>query len=822
MKDKSYIAHKRENSNITHTVEHHLQGVADKTRTFAEKIGLGLAGELIGLLHDLGKYSKEFQDYIQSATGMIDEDEDDYVDAKYKKGKIDHSSAGAQYIWQALGSKDPISRMVGQILALCVASHHSGLIDCLSIDGKDKFNERMEKVEKKTHLEEVKNVADRKILERADNLLKNSELRGIAGAIIFFISQKNKLKNIDILSEECLIQFQIGLMVRILFSCLIDADRIDTANFQNPQSIRKRNNNEYVNWDLLISRLESKLKNFNLDSKINQLRHAISQQCFGKSVDRKGFFTLTVPTGGGKTLAGLRFALHHARAHRLDRVIFVVPFTSIIEQNAKVTREYLEQSDDELGSIVLEHHSNLTPEQETSRTKILSENWDAPVVYTTSVQLLETLFGSGTRGARRMHQLTNSLIIFDEIQTLPIRTIHMFCNAMNYLVDHCGSSVMLCTATQPLLTDLHDKTKGYLNISSEREIIPDVNKLFADLKRIEIIDKTKVEGWSDEGISQLAVKEMEDSGSCLVIVNTKASAQSLYQYCKKLTHHIIYHLSTSMCPAHRTDKLKEIKERLHSGKSLICISTQLIEAGVDIDFGSVIRFIAGMDSIAQAAGRCNRNGERLNGKVYIVNPSLENIDMLTEIKIGKEKTERILRELKDPHSSIFNYELLHPDVIKLYFKYYFFDCKDKMDYPVNSKEIGRDDTLLEMLATNRLNPKMFEILPKLRQSFMSAANAFKAIDNHSQGVIVPYGDAGKQLIIDLCNAYEVQKQIKLIKKAQRYSVNVFHYEWDRLRKAGALFEIQPGTEIYYLDECYYSENFGLSIEPVNAFQALVV
>ena len=815
-----YIAHRRESDQKIQTLETHLSGVAAKSKILAAKIGLDSAGELIGLLHDLGKYSLEFQNYIKSGTGMLNPDKDDgYVDADKLKGKIDHSSAGAQFIWNHLAQHGTVNRLIGQILALCIASHHSGLIDCLKPDGENNFERRIKKDDQKTHLSEIMQKIDENILSQAEKLLKNIDLLdNMRKSILAIMKQDHQDDTQPHLN--IIIQFKLGLLVRYLFSCLIDADRMDTADFENPRAAKKRHYGVYKDWSLLIKRLETHLGKFKAVKEIDQIRRDISQHCLDKALMSKGIFTLTVPTGGGKTLASLRFALHHAKHHGMERIIYVIPYTSIIEQNAKVVREILEIEGDEASSVILEHHSNLTPQLQTWKSKILSENWDSPIIYTTTVQLLETLFDGGNRDVRRMHQLANAMIIFDEIQTLPIRCTHMFCNAMNFLVERCGSSVMLCTATQPLLNDLHEKQKGYLKIHKERELIPDVSKLFEDLKRVEILNKIRPDGWSDEEIVQLAIKEMNDSSSCLVIVNTKIAAKNIFQKCHELVKNKIYHLSTDMCPAHRLKVLDELKSKLNPAhkEPVICISTQLIEAGVDIDFGSVIRFAAGMDSIAQAAGRCNRNGEAAIGRVYIVNPQAENLERLVDIRIGKEKTQRILNEFKKIESS----SLLSPEIMKQYFNYYFFERSKEMDYQVSPKEVGHHDSLLRLLSINDFAEANDLWFPNtLRHSFMSAADAFRAIDSPTRGVIVPYGEQGKSLIIQLCAAFNIEEQFKLLKTAQRYTVNVFPHQFQKLEKESAIHEFQEGTGIFYLDDQYYSEEFGLSTTSVNLLQPLI-
>jgi CRISPR-associated endonuclease/helicase Cas3 len=784
--------------------------------------GLEAIGEILGLLHDFGKYSKEFQDYLGSAVGLIDQDADDYVDAVRLRGRIDHSTAGAQFIWERLSKEGALGQLVGQMLALCIASHHSGLIDCLTPSGDDSFGARMNKRVGKTHLDEACASADKEILFRAQTLLGDASLISNLQASLLKVVSSESARGRDIIAQQ-----QMGLLVRFLFSCLIDADRVDTADFEKPRAARGRMNGRYTDWGTLISRLENHLITFVPREPIDQLRADISRHCLDGALREPGIYTLTVPTGGGKTLASLRFALHHAKQWNMDRVIYVIPFTSIIDQNADVVRRILEPDDvpTSKGRIVLEHHGNLTPEQQGWREKMLSENWDAPVVYTTMVQLLETLFGAGTRGARRMHQLANAVIVFDEVQTLPINCVHLFNNAISFLAEQCSSTVVLCTATQPLL-DTVNPEKGAIRVPTGNELMPDVKRLFFDLKRVEVINSRKPGGWPNEDIAALAMDEADRAGSCLVIVNTKASALALYHLCKGNRRRPVIHLSTSLCPAHRKRILRIIRHRLKWSKPILCISTQLIEAGVDVDFGAVIRFTAGLDSIAQAAGRCNRHGRRETGIVHVVNPQNENLGMLTDIKEGRDKAERVLDDYEaDPDK--FGHDRIGPEAMKWYYQNYFFARASQMDYPVNPSDMGRNDTLLNMLSANKLathdycarNP---DTPPRLLyQSFMTAAKAFKAIDAPTRGVIVPYGKAGRELVADLCSVFDVEKQFKLLKRAQQFTVNVFPNMLSALMDAQAVHPVQEGTDILHLDPRYYSPEFGLSTEPVQLMETLI-
>ena len=838
-----YIAHQRKSDKKEQSLETHLLEVSIIAKSLAAKIGLQDQGELIGLLHDLGKYSDEFQIYLKSAVGLIDQDKDDYVDAKSKKGKVDHSTAGAQLVWQELSTRDnKMGPIVGQMLSLCIASHHSGLIDCLSSDthsfGEDRFTKRIEKPDGLTHFREAIAKMDKTIEARFRELVSNPEL---IDGVIKSLQQIAELERKN--GDEQIVRFKVGMLVRYLFSCLIDADRINSADFEKPRAAKARRHGQYIEWTHLINRLDSHLSRFSANKPIDKLRVSISQHCRDKAENEKGIYTLTVPTGGGKTLASLRFALHHADKHKMERIIYAIPFTSIIDQNVDVvravlepnsfcwipgaknripldaTRKILEPGGVESGSVVLEHHSNLMPEEENWKTKMLVENWDAPVIFTTNVQMLETLFGAGTRGPRRLHQLANAVLVFDEIQTLPVNCIHLFCNAINFLVERCGTTVVLCTATQPLM-DRVEQSKGALRIQPSNEIMPDVGELFRKLKRVEVLNQRKPGGWSDKEVAILAMEEARKANSCLVIVNTKKSAQAIFQLCRdEKTAMPIYHLSTSMCPVHRRAILAEIRQRLKAEEPILCISTQLIEAGVDVDFGAVIRSVAGLDSIAQAAGRCNRNGLRDIGHVHVVNLSEERVDMLVDIACGQRVTERLLDEFeKDP--ARFDNDLLSPSAIACYFNYYFAERRGEMDYPVSSKVLGHDDTLLNLLAGNanaaeefrRCHGTPFSLY--LRQSFMAAAKAFKSIDAPTRGVIVPYGSAGKKLIGELCGAFEVEKQFKLLRRAQQYTVNVFPHQLEKLQKENALHEIQDGVDILYLaDARYYNEDFGLSLTP---------
>ncbi|PIE64476.1 MAG: CRISPR-associated endonuclease Cas3'', partial [Desulfobacterales bacterium] len=657
------IAHYRQSDRQKQMVHAHLLGTGKTCGQFAQKIGLSEIGKLLGVLHDLGKYSQSFQNYIQSGSGLFDPDLDDgYVDSKLLKGKIDHSTAGAQWIWQKFRCYGPEGEAMGKILAVCLASHHGGLIDCLKPDdGEDLFQKRIEKHDEKTHLQECLKRADKKVLHALEALSSVAILKKLGKKIIEIAPPTNSALDSTQLHIK---QFHLGLLTRFLFSCLIDADRIDSADFETPENREKRiSQDRQILWDKAIRRLDVKLATFavtpSFDSQkphISEIRKDISDVCHQKASAPQGIFSLTVPTGGGKTLASMRFALHHAQKHGLDHIIYVIPYTSIIDQNAKEIQGILAHDDDPF-PWVLEHHSNLEPEKQTWRSKLSAENWDAPIIFTTMVQFLETLFGGGTRGPRRMHNLANSVIIFDEIQCLPVKCVHLFNNALNFLTAHCRTTAVLCTATQPLLDNLKESNRfGSLNIPPENEIIPDVSRLFHQLKRVEIVNRCKPGGWNIDEITDLICNQFKKKGNALV-------------------------------------------------------STQLIEAGVDVDFNVVIRFLAGLDSIAQAAGRCNRNGKQKTvAEVFVINPEKENISMLEDIRQGIDSSWRIFGEDKKQ-------DFLSPQVMTRYFSYYFYKRAAEMVYPLSVKQVGRsNDNLFNLLSGNPLNPGRKEDPYSLQQS----------------------------------------------------------------------------------------------------------
>ena len=818
----TFIAHVRQTDKCPQPVQTHLVETSELAKIFARKLNLESVGELLGLMHDFGKYSRKFQKYIHDETSLFNPDLDD-EESTPNGSKVDHSTAGAQWVYRELrkfGAELGIGELFGQMLGLCIASHHGeGLIDCLDGEGHPKWIERFNKTDELTHLVECERNADEAVQQKAKELAGENLIRSLLNAVKPILSDQatnNKIK-----------EFYLGCLTRFLFSCLIDADRINSSDFEREDQKDVRRLTEKPDWQSAIDKLEAKLAGFENRYPIDEIRRKISDDCLKRAVNSQGIYTLTVPTGGGKTLASLRYALHHAQKHNLDRIIYIIPYTSIIDQNAQAVREILGED------WVLEHHSNLEPEKQSWQDKLLSENWDKPIVFTTMVQFLDAWFGGGTRGARHIHPMTNAVLIFDEIQTLPVKCVHLFCNVLNWLTAFGKSTVVLCTATQPLLGESGLQNfpegkreiiaaRGLLRLPENAEIMgkhQDLDKLFDELSRVEIRFNEKAGGWNVDEAGAFLLEQFATTQSCLFIVNTKKWAQELYQYCQRqnMPPEALFHLSTNQCAAHRKVIFDTIKARLENKQPVICISTQLIEAGVDISMACVIRALGGLDSIAQAAGRCNRHGEKDGkGQVWVLNLQEQDFTrILPDIQAGKTHAERVFRDFAGQ-------DILQPAAMKRYFEYYFYNRSGEMVYPINKND--KNDGLLHLLSDNCFNRgakfsgylkndilRNHDLYPLLMQSFKSAGRAFQAIDAPTHAVIVPYGE-GAELIAKLCGEWDPKEMHRTLQKAQRYSVNVFPNVWDKLQKENALHETIEGSGIYYLNERYYNDEFGLSLD----------
>ena len=790
-----YSAHINQITKKEQSVKEHLLNVSKLSMEYSEKISLCVTGELIGILHDMGKETKKFNDYIHYSSK--------YPNDKSLRGSINHSTAGAKFIYDKFyNTNDPYQRFTAQLISLAICSHHGGLIDCIDLNGIDIFTNKMN-TEKEIYYDEALSTFNSECLELEQiNDLFNKSKEEVKTILI-------KINNVD--NSAKFGRFAAGMLEKFLFSCIIDADRYDTYTFMEDKE-QKQNINKSHLWNKLADVLETKLTGYPKLSKIDLLREQVSISCRDFAKNKRGIYQLSVPTGGGKTFSSLRYALNHAKEFKKDRIFYIIPFTTIIDQNARDIKDILEQDD-----IILEHHSNLIVDNELEEYKLLTERWDSPIVLTTMVQFLDTLFSGGTQGVRRMHNLANSIIIFDEIQAIPIKCINMFNSAMNFLSDICNTTIILCTATQPLLST----TKVPLKLIGNANIIPNMEEKFNEFKRVNLVDKRIVGGYSASLLKDFVLDTMDSLDSVLVILNTKNAAKEIYNVLKqantdlsKERQYLIFHLSTNMCPSHRMKILKGMREKL-GHQRIICISTQLIEAGVNISFECVVRSIAGLDSIAQAAGRCNRHGEKTCGDVYIVNVEGENVSRLVDIKEGQECTKRVLDEFKK-NPSIFDNDLLSPKAMEKYYQYYFYNRSVEMDYTLSKPH--DDKTMYDLLSDNNEALNAFkgrtgyksELM--LRQAFKTAGNNFQVIDQNTTGIIVPYGE-GETLITLINGTCSLSELKQYLKRAQQFSVNLFEIDKRKLEDMGGIVGLKNGT-VLALRDSFYLNDVGVTFEDV--------
>jgi len=804
----------------------HLRQTAQLARIFGKEIHLEYIVQLAGLLHDLGKASPSWQLYFQNS-----------VQGK-RQHKKDHATAGAQYLAHRLSNG--VSLAETAIQAAVMFHHGAGLPDMLGLDGRSEFLERLNKKTDDTGLNEAKAQLPQEIEREIAECLGSSDFcddgkkQLIAPCTAGCMDSDKKIDRKKFL-------FNMGLHLRNFSSCLIDADRTDSAAFEEYKVIAADEYSVIPDWGILLQKLERELKKFSNTDVLGKIRKTVSDRCAGLGTGEKGIYTCSAFTGAGKTLASLRFALVQAQKYGADRIFIVAPYTSILDQNADKIRNILE-GEHTKGSVVLECHSNISAEKKRDLKESEDEydkaeqTWTAPVVITTMVQFLETLFGSGTKKIRRMHQLANSVLVFDEIQTLPLKATYLFNWGLEYLVKCCGCSALLCTATQPCLDKIGQEC---YHLHIDGEVIVDLAEHFNALKRVRFIDKTDggTKRHSAADIASYIQHEMETHNSFLAVVNTKPQAKELFELIDESDcADYVYHLSTNMCPVHRKNIIKTVTDNLPLQKRIVCISTRLIEAGVDVSFESALRYMAGLDSVIQTAGRCNRNGELYDtngnavcGKLALFALEGEKLHSLEELKIGQKCMERVLREYDSEKYDSCEYEacekngeknLIHPEIIERFFKYYYASFTENiLQYSIK----GKDSTILDMLSDNKSAVSEYERihngktwqLPYM-QAFRTAWDNFEVIADATTGVIVPYKD-GERLINSLCalerSDSDYYMSLKsLLNECQQYTVNIYTNQLQHLGSKGMIYEVIPETGIYALYAGFYNDDLGITEE----------
>lgn len=700
-----FIGHESEDGR-EQTLFEHLKNTAEIAREFADQFHCGDWGYACGLMHDIGKYSAEFQRRI-----------------KGENLRVDHSTAGA--VEMKNNGRLPA--------AYCIAGHHSGLPDGGHM-ADDSSNPTLQGRLKKR-------------IPEYQAFHEEIELVHLDPPPLQVLDKKEGI-------------FGVSFFIRMIYSCLVDADFLDTEQFMR----NLKRTYQYESMEELWKRLTKKIDPW-LDCKeqgtINAHRTEILKACIEKGQEEQGIYHLTVPTGGGKTVASMAFGIQHALKHDLQRIIYVIPYTSIIEQNAKVFADILGESQ------VLENHSNVEygDSDELELKQLAAENWDAPVIVTTNVQFFESLFSNKSSKCRKLHNIAKSVLIFDEAQMFPEDYLMPCVRAVNELVLNYGCTAVMCTATQPALEKMLPAAllRG--------EICPDVERQYTFFRRTELI---KEGAWTKEEL----VNRLQKDKQALCILNTREQVQEIYEALGEREG--LYHLSTYMYPLHRREKMKEIRECLRRNQPCCVIATSLVEAGVDLDFQTVYRELAGVDSVLQAAGRCNREGKRsvTESKTHIFQFVQEERRQSVTSKQAVAVSDQILREYEDIGSL---------EAIREYF--------DRLYY-VKGKGLDKKN-ILDIL--NRANPGEIP--------FQWVSKEFKMIEN-----------AGKTILISCtAEAKDLERQLRygdrtrqLMRKIGQYSINIYENVYENLRGAGMLEEIDE-TIAVLRDMNQYSEDIGLKV-----------
>lgn len=793
-KENIFYSHYRAEDGVYQTNQAHARNVAALAETYCRIPLLKKTVWLTGLHHDDGKNTETWQSYFRAS-----------LERGGGREKEDHSTLGGLVMgWYDSGS------CFLEMVQAAIYMHH-GIADCISVQDSSAL---LEKRKNKYSWEAVAQAAEtaRELFPEVDMEKCCKDAKRDLIQLINQIQEFSKKEAGKYLYGP--VTFYIGMCERMLLSCLIDADWRDTSDFMAGRETLAgmTETDMQAVWSEGIRHLEARLEGFSVEGLVGTYRKKISEQCKAAAFSGHTLFQLTVPTGSGKTLSSLRFALHCAQEYHKRHIFYIAPFKSILEQNADEIRKTLGDP-----NLVLEHHSDVvqTDDEQFWRYERLIENWDeSPVVVTTAVQLLNTLFKENRKCIRRFHSLCDSVIIFDEVQALPIKIVELFNMAVNFLTKVCNSTVVLCTATQPLFSEI--KENKMLPCARMTERSADDEKAFLRVTYHNCVPDCG-SGLSAEQAADFALEQAVRFHQVLMILNTKSAARRVYDALEGRTEGALYYLSTQMCARHRSDVLREIKEKLLSDEPVICISTQLVEAGVDFSFRCVIRSLAGLDNLIQAAGRCNRDGKLDMGHVYLIkmSPETETVSSLPDIRKAQDAMLQFLNAY-EKNSEMFGYRMDSEQSIMLFYQFYFYAQQDEMCYQV---ELGGVSTnLADMLSLNKeFAPKRKDI--RLKQAFKSAGEQFRVIEETGgRDVIVAYGK-GMELIRRLQTKQDAIQKKMMIRSLQRYTV---HLPDNLLRKLGshALRAIEENTMLL-LDERYYSEKTGV-MEDASAMPLLTM
>ena len=792
-----YYSHYREEDDFYQLNREHQQGVA----VLCEKnCGIPLlkrAAYIAGLCHDDGKNTEKWQEYFLRN-----------CERKVPAGseKLDHSTLGGLIV----DSYEPGS-IFADMVRTAIFMHH-GMADCISADDGQPLAEKRKKKYSKEELFRLREICEKEAEESGKTVGRVNDMQELCRDAKADITElaghlKEILKAKENKNGYGSIHFYLGMCERMLLSCLGDADVTDTMAFERNEDGKRSLCDEEIQqiWLEALEHFEEKLQKIEADQKaaspLNSIRKEISERCREAAQKKASRYRLAVPTGAGKTLSSLRFALTKAVECGMRHIFYIAPFRSILEQNAA---EIIDAIGNE--TWVLEHHGDVVLEdaEENLRYERLIENWDeVPVIATTAVQFFNTLLKEKKRNLRRFHALCNSVIILDEVQAFPAKVMALFNLSVNFLTEVCGSVVVLCTATQPLTEAIAKNRMMETTLMTQPLSVYEPH-----FRRVEYEDCTDGgrQRWDIEETAKFIREKADSQGQVLAIFNTKSAAKNVYDQIKGKVKGELFHLSTSMCAAHRNDVLKRIKKALENGKPVTCISTQIVEAGWDVSFRCVIRSLAGLDNLIQAAGRCNRNGREKRGNVYLIymKENAERTEFLPEIRRAQQAMLQVLRIYRK-NPEVFGNRLDSERMIEGYYTAYFMDQSD-FCYPV--KKLQTD--LVDLLSDNKLFERARKYGPYLRQAFQTAGQAFSLIEEQGgMDVVVPYGDAA--VLLDKLDQIEESRERKQhMRKLQHYIVNVSEYLSKKMGR-DAIFQRKDG--ILVLNDRYYDVETGVKQEP---------
>ena len=752
------------------SVAEHTEKTVYLCRGKGRRCGISHIMSLCGILHDMGKNKRKFNDYIHADEG----------ERKKLRGKIGHASTGAKYIYDKYHENSGKVKILTELVAYAVAAHH-GLFDCVTEERTDLFSAKLGGVE---DYDEACGNAENDYLGQyeLDEVFTKAKgefdllwdkMKGIVEAVAPILIQSKQNKR-DVL-RACR-SFLFACLQRLLLSVLIDADWEATTDFMNNvdtlskesdidnRKIFKKAGENFDAYMRNMHRVACLSELTEREQKIIEGRNKLQEECREFAKHPAGIYCLPIPTGGGKTLSSLAYALEYCKRHpETERIIYVSPYISITEQNAEVFREAIGQDE-----WILEHHSSAvrdagSEDEDYHKDRFVQQeiNWEEPFICTTFVQFMNTLFSDRSVCIRRMHRLVNSVIIIDEVQAMPIKCMHTFNQMINFLNAVCNTNIILCTATQPTL----EEAEYPVCYNEPKNMIKDVKTWFNWFERVKIDIPGAGRKYTFESLRDEVIRQIDTYQSILVILNTKSAVGKLYDILKIFPIHVEY-LTTNLCAEHRSDKIEALKKKLREGQEkVVVVSTNLIEAGVDISFECVYRSMTGLDSLAQSAGRCNRNGEREFGVLHLIQLEGENTGSMEELWKKEQFTKLVLHEYRKSHSEE---NLLMPKWMDEYFKKLYSNKTnnetDKMNFPI--KPMATSVMALLSDGFSFEEKKNF-----MNQAYKTAGRVYRVIDDYSFGVIVPY-KRGNDIAAAIQQSSDLAEIKDYIRKAQRYTVNV--------------------------------------------------